>query len=106
VRLTKNNTWAYMSGLFLLADKGSKKNNTQIAKKLLYISDVAYNQRSTPRSLFSIYYRELAAKYASIQLHVNKPFVRVCVIKNLYLTLLGNFIKNTKATNLEPYIEI
>ena len=98
-----------MSGLFLLADKGSKKNNTQIAKKLLYIGVVAYNQRSTPSSLFSIYYRELAAKYASIQLRVNKLFVRVCVIQviqNLYLTLLGNFIKNTKVTNLEPYIEI
>ena len=95
-----------MSGLFLLADKGSKKNNTQIAKKLLYIGVVAYNQRSTPRSLFSIDKRELAAKYASIQLRVNKPFMRVCVIQNLYLTLLGNFIKNTKATNLEPYIEI
>ncbi len=95
-----------MSGLFLLADKGSKKNNTQIAKRLLYIRVVAYNQMSTPRSLFSIDKRELAAKYALIQLRVNKPFMRVCVIQNLYLTLLGNFIKNTKVTNLEPYIEI
>ncbi len=85
-----------MSGLFLLADKGSKKNNTQIAKKLLYISVVAYNQRSTPRSLFSIDKRELAAKYALIQLRVNKLFMRVCVIRNLYLTLLGNFIKKTQ----------
>jgi len=61
---------------------------------------------STPRSLFSIDKRELAAKYALIQLRVNKSFERVCEIQNLYLTLLGNFIKNTKATNLEPYIEI